>query len=166
MNIKSTPLVLALAGLSAFSALSPVALAAPIDRVINKLDTDSDGQVSREEFAASDRSMVKRMDSNGDGVVTLDEINARIEEHQAEMARKADKMKSRVQEHFAEADSNGDGIVTKEEAQSAMFARIDADGDGFLTAQEMFEARPKHRHAPGAGKDGPRGGRHAPPDEV
>ena len=40
----------------------------------DSIDTDHNGQVSKEEFAAHTQEMFSKMDANGDGVLTKDEL--------------------------------------------------------------------------------------------
>lgn len=127
----------------AMSMLASTAYAAPMDRIIDKLDTDGDGQISELEFQQGDRSIVTRLDSNNDDVVTLDEIDALIDEQEARMAERLETIRERLTTHFNDADIDADGSVTQEEARAAMFSRIDANEDGYVTADEIREARPE-----------------------
>ena len=87
--------------------------AKPIDRIIERMDTDGDGRVSREEFNPRRESPFNRVDGNGDGVATLDEINQHIADRMAEMAERHAEMQSRMQDFFTGADADGDGMVTE-----------------------------------------------------
>ena len=85
----------------------------PVDRMIDKHDSDGDGMISVNEFQPpKSRGMMKRMDANNDGVVTMDEINQQVADHQTKMAERHAEMTVRVQAFFSDADLDGDGSVT------------------------------------------------------
>lgn len=133
--------------------------AKPIDRIIERMDTDGDGRVSREEFNPRRGSPFNRVDGNGDGVVTLDEINQHIADRMAEMAERHAEMQSRMQDFFTGADADGDGMVTREEARAVAFNRIDENSDGYLNKEEMGNAKRrgggrKHGRRHGGGPGG------------
>ncbi|MGE0668796.1 MAG: EF-hand domain-containing protein [Sphingomonadales bacterium] len=109
-------------------------------RMIEKLDTDKDGTVSKEEFEAKRAADFAAADADKDGNVSQVELIAFHEKKQAE--RKAERQK-RMYERL---DANSDGKVTKDEFQSGgMFDRMDKDDDGTVSADEM-KGRGKHRH--------------------
>lgn len=79
--------------------------------MFEKLDTNSDGSISMDEFAAKKMKhkkdkkekhgkMIEKIDQNGDGVLSEDEFI------------------SKSKERFAELDANKDGKVTAEEAKT------------------------------------------------
>ncbi|MCB1647502.1 MAG: EF-hand domain-containing protein [Pseudomonadales bacterium] len=110
--------------------------------IIDKLDTDGDGQISLSEFRPPrDRSPMADADTNGDGGVSLDELQAhmaaRMAEREAERAERRAEHAERLQANFREMDGNGDGLVTEDEARDSMFSHMDSNGDGYLTADEM-----------------------------
>ena len=145
-NLAKNPAFILLAG------VAMTAFGKPIDRMIDKLDSNEDGMVSTEEFQPTrNRGMMKYMDINKDGVVTMEEINEQFGDDQAEIALRQAARMARAQAFFAEADTDGDGSVTEEEAQSAAFNRIDKNADGYLTKGELRNAQPNHegRHRGG-----------------
>lgn len=96
------------------------------------MDTNGDGDISKEEVQAFRATMFNAADANQDGALTLDEMIAHHETMEAQ--RKA-------------------------ERQASMFAKLDADGNGTVSAAE-FAARPSmkdHR-----GKSDRRGDRRGP----
>ncbi len=165
--MKSTPLSAKLLITAALCTLAPAAMANP-DRMLKKLDTDEDGQISMLEFEARERSMVNRLDSNGDNAVTQDEIAAHLTEHKTRMQDRMAEVEQRLAQRFRAADLNADGSVTAEEASASMFSKIDANADGYLSIEEIKEARPEGRR--GGRFGGPGQGRHygklQPSDEV
>lgn len=117
----------------------------PIDRMIDKLDSNDDGMISAEEFQPPRRrGMMEHMDANNDGAVTMEDINEQFAGDQAEIAVRQAEMMARAQAFFSDADIDGDGSVTQEEAQSAAFNRIDKNADGYLTKGELRNAKPHH----------------------
>jgi hypothetical protein len=46
----------------------------PGQRMFEMADTDGDGKISADEFAATAPMKFERMDANGDGVITKDEV--------------------------------------------------------------------------------------------
>ncbi len=113
-------------------------------RMLEKLDTDKDGAVSKEEFEAKRAADFAAADADRDGNVTQAELKAYHEKKAAE--RQAEREK-RMYERL---DANKDGKVTADEFGGAgMFDKMDKNKDGKITADEM-----KWR-----GKDGHRGHR-------
>lgn len=113
------------------------------------LDTNADGQLTKEEMQAHMQGRFDEADSNGDGVLSLEEM-------QAHAAAKAAERAGRMIEHL---DKDGDGGVSFEEMQARrgggkMFERADTDGDGAITKAEFDAAREKMRemHARHHGK--------------
>ena len=104
-----------------------------------KLDTNGDGNLSREEAQASPRlaSQFDTVDTNKDGLLSAEELRAAWKHHG----------------HRANLDSNSDGVVSREEAQSAprlaqRFDTIDTDRSGTLSKDEIRLASGHHRHRP------------------
>ena len=96
-------------------------------RMLDRLDTDKDGKISKAEFAAQSAERFARMDTNGDGKIDAAERSAA-----AEGGRRGGRGMSRM-------DRDGDGVITRAEydAQSDQrFARLDANGDGFIDTAE------------------------------
>ena len=116
--------------------------------LIQRLDKDGDGRVSRKEAtdAAIERagSRFDQLDTNKDGFITKDEVNA---------ARSSmrERMKERAGEHWKAADKDGDGAISRSEAEASMpmlfrrFDQLDANKDGKITRDEM----PQGKHVDG-----------------
>lgn len=103
---------------------------------INTMDTDSDGQISFDEFKAPKQDRFSKFDLNGDGDLTLDEMKESI-------VQEANK---RLENRFARMDGDANGIVTRDEIRQHIFDRMDRDGDGYLTGRELRPAGPEgHR---------------------
>ncbi|MEQ9314901.1 MAG: EF-hand domain-containing protein [Henriciella sp.] len=113
-------------------------------RMIEKLDTNGDGAISKAEADAAKAARFAEADANGDGGLTMAELEAF---HEAERERRREEMKQRM---FARADANSDGVISIDEFDlrgrggEDMFDRIDADDDGILTAEELEEMKGHH----------------------
>lgn len=114
---------------------------API--AFEELDTNADGQVTKEEMAALRATRFEESDTNGDGGLSLEELQAHAQER---AAKRAEHMMSR-------RDANGDGQLTMDELgddrrAEGRFDRMDSDGDGAISKAEFDEARAnmKRRH--------------------
>jgi len=149
--------------LSAGLGLTAVAGAALADKgqgMFGRADTNGDGFVSKEEFAAGRKAMFAKLDANGDGTVDqaeLDKAREAWHEHKSQQTGSSAQAETPNKEHhgrfMARIDTNNDGKVTTEEfaaAGDAMFAKFDANGDGKLAQDEM----PKHRMHKDAPADG------------
>jgi hypothetical protein len=157
--MKTYALSALLAALLAGSALTTAALADRGDRggpgavkmpPFEEVDTNSDGQLTREEIDAWRTTRATAIDSNGDGNVSLEELTA------AEAAQAAE----RAQRMMEARDANGDGMLTAAEMMlpavpDRMFDRIDTDGDGAISKAEaeaaserMADRMGRHGHRP------------------
>lgn len=115
-----------------------------------RLDTDSDGRLSRAEVEASTNARGKRanplaehfaaIDADRDAHLVRSEIRAWHERQRPQ--READ-MRKRFDERFAAADLNGDGKLSRVEVDEKMprlssrFAWMDDNRDGFLGSDEL-----------------------------
>jgi Ca2+-binding EF-hand superfamily protein len=157
---KTIALVMS-AGLG-LTALAGAALADKGQGMFGRADTNGDGFVSKEEFAAARTAMFTKLDANGDGVVDQAELDKareawhqrRAEKAQADGSTQAETPKKDHHGRFmARVDTDSDGKVTTQEFAAAgdrMFAKFDANGDGKLAQDEM----PKHRRHQDAPADG------------
>ena len=157
---KTIALVLS-AGLG-LTALAGAALADKGQGMFGRADTNGDGFVSKEEFAAGRDKMFARFDANSDGAIDQAEVDkAREAWHQRKNQQaQADSgtqtetpKKERHGRFLARIDADSDGKVTTQEFAAAgdkMFAKFDANGDGKLAQDEMPKHR-KHNDAPADG---------------
>jgi hypothetical protein len=157
--MKTYALSALLAALLAGSALTTAALADRGDRggpgavmmpPFEEVDTNGDGQLTREEIDAWRTTRATAIDTNGDGSVSLEELTA------AEAAQAAE----RAQRMMEARDANGDGMLTAAEMMlpavpDRMFDRIDTDGDGAISKAEaeaaserMADRMGRHGHRP------------------
>ena len=181
MQLKDFPLSITVAACVTGAALVANVLAAPKERAksidLSELqaaeekrfaaaDTDGDGLVSAEEFAAVDLRQLSagiRMqgdrgnwqgraagdDRRGPG---RDALRQRLEQRRAEIEERLAEQEKRRQEartrDFETADADGDGQLSADEygdmpatlratRQRQMFARLDENGDGVLTPEEF-----------------------------
>lgn len=116
--------------------------AGPGARLLERLDRDGDGAISRDEARSLGDARFRRWDRDGDGAVTEAEMIAAAEER---VARRVGKV-------FARMDRNGDGRLERAEldaAGEARFERMDADGDGRVTVEEIRARWQAGRHGKG-----------------
>jgi len=111
--------------------------------LLERLDTDGDGQVSRAEY----ESHFDRLDADGDGFVTREEVGQIREERRTE----------RRERMFERDDTDGDRMISRDEFSGPqdLFAKVDADHDGYITEQEAMEFRPKRDGMRRGGQRGP-----------
>jgi Ca2+-binding EF-hand superfamily protein len=96
-------------------------------RILNRVDTDKDGKISKAEFDAEGSKLFAKLDENSDGKITESEMPQR------HWARFGGKM-------FDRMDADQDGKVTKAEFEAAgqkLFQRMDKNGDGIIEKDEM-----------------------------
>ena len=105
-------------------------------RMLDRLDTDKDGRVSRAEAEADAAARVERrfarLDKDKDGFITGSEL-AGTKDRVA--TRRGNRMMERV-------DADKDGRISSSEAQTARkarFERMDTDKDGTVTVAELSE---------------------------
>lgn len=129
-------LILPVTWLAMIAATGAQAASRTPGAALDKADTNHDGYVTRDEFAASRAAQFQRLDRNHDGVVTLSEF--------PRLAR-SDRPKARaLKAMIAHADRDGDGRVTRAEfvdGPAPLFGRADHDHDGRLSREEVAAVR-------------------------
>ncbi len=98
--------------------------------MLQKLDLDGDGKVTREEALEARAKELEKYDTNGDGKLTVKEYEQIWLDYTRPM------MVRRFQMH----DTDADGRVTREEFGAIvdrMFWRMDRNGDGVIARDEM-----------------------------
>lgn len=119
--------------------------------MFERIDADSDGKITREEFDKVRGDLYAKADPNGAGSFDLEGFGAIF----AEMGS------SRLVRMFQQLDANGDLAITADEnsAHTAdMIQRLDANNDGVVTKADFKKMKKDGRH----GRDGrPEGARHA-----
>jgi Ca2+-binding EF-hand superfamily protein len=119
------------------------------ESILQQVDKNGDGRVSRDEFLARRDAAFADADANRDGKVTQAEFNAMIAKRQSE----------RWAVMFRRLDVNGDGVLGADEMAAPgqiRFNGMDANRDGYLDEDEMS------RHGRHHGGRGDRGGPRSP----
>ena len=143
--------IAALPALVLSAAIALPAIAKPghgsLDARLEAVDTDKDGQITRDEIDAMAKKNFAEADTNGDGFLSEEEIS----EHR-QMKREA-----RKAERYARMDTDKDGKLSEAEFAvrgQTMFERLDSDGDGVATNAEIeaFKAKMPKRFGGGSGR--------------
>lgn len=106
------------------------------ERSFARLDADSDGKMTVNEWKPKAEKRFLRLDDDHDGTVTTAEIDAWLK-------RGIDRRKERM---LSRLDQNKDGNVTRDEVDAyidALFNGADGDKDGGLTLAEIRESSPR-----------------------
>lgn len=123
--------------------------------MLQRIDTNGDGMVSKAENRAAAEARFARMDANGDGTIGADERGKGKWKRGGgrrggdAMAEGASRPMHGGKRHGMTADANGDGVITRAEfdaSNAARFAAMDTNKDGRIDQTEM----PKPRHMRGA----------------
>lgn len=123
--------------------------------LLQRFDTDNDGSLTIEEFAAVGERPIAQADADGDGVITADEIDAAL------LSRMVQNRRERIIERF---DLNGDGkveVTEIERLREKRFSLMDRNDDGKVDADELRLARefmggPQRQGKGHHGRGGPR----------
>jgi Ca2+-binding EF-hand superfamily protein len=126
--------------------------------LLKKADTDDDGKISKNEFAASkpkngqgsgSNDMFGKIDTDGDGYITQDENASFISSMKPPSSS----------EMFSRSDANGDGQLTKDELSAMapedgkgpntdqVFSSMDTDQDGVVSKAEYDAFMQKMRQS-------------------
>jgi len=148
-------LLAAMAVLGAAPALAQTPPAAPRGGAgFQRMHTNRDGQVTREEYLAALRQRFDAADANRDGGLSLEEFDSFLRPGRRAGQAGAVQPDARRQARFARLDTNRDGRLSFEEVQPVLerrFTRLDTNRDGTVTAEEART----NRRRPGAAEAPP-----------
>ncbi len=134
---RSTLIAALLMGFAPLSAAQAQDMPSP--RILQRIDANGDGAISKDEMTAARERLFKKLDRNGDGVIDEKEIASARQaiKDRAEVAQ------ARVGNRWRRLDTNGDGRVSEQELASSMplFELADRNGDGKLSADEIASIR-------------------------
>jgi len=110
---------------------------------IAKLDSNGDGQLSRQEAAGKPRLMsdFNAIDTDRNGLLSRQELKAWMQQHRGEGGK--GERGERFAQKFAAADTDRDGRLSRSEVARSMpkmqqqFAGRDTNGDGYLSREEL-----------------------------
>ncbi|WP_162704282.1 EF-hand domain-containing protein [Ensifer sp.] len=141
-----TALAVAVTGMAApsFAARDKLTPEQRAERMIKRLDTNSDTKVSLDEFQARMTTNFKTFDANGDGQISADEMKAKRQAFR-------DARKAWQDAKAKEGKERDTALAQLKEARPAMlpgmrpkaFKRVDTDGNGSLSAAEVASASEK-----------------------
>jgi Spy/CpxP family protein refolding chaperone len=103
---------------------------------MKSVDTDGDGMISKAEADA----LFNRIDTNHDGKLDKNELAAY---RKTMMEQRRAEMQQEFEAKFKAADKNGDGALTRDEVKAGLprlaqhFDQLDANHDGKLTLDEI-----------------------------
>jgi Ca2+-binding EF-hand superfamily protein len=108
-------------------------------RILQRVDTNGDGAVSKDEMLAARERLFTKLDRNDDGVIDEKEIEGARDT----IMDRADAAQARLGIRWRRMDKNGDGKVSEEEFRNRMplFDLVDRNGDGSLSADEIAAIR-------------------------
>ncbi|TPM07352.1 MULTISPECIES: EF-hand domain-containing protein [unclassified Mesorhizobium] len=111
----------------------------PGQRILQRIDTNGDGAISKDEMTAARERLFRKLDRNGDVVIDEKEI----ESARQAIKDRAEVAQARLGNRWRRLDTNGDGKVSEKEFASSMplFDLADRDGDGKLSADEIASVR-------------------------
>ena len=119
----------------------------PGGMLLETMDADGDGTVTRAEFDSFHALAFSAMDPDGDGSVSRDDFLASRQgfgpARDGRSSWRSERREEMQTQRFNAWDANGDGIVTQSEFQAASvkrFAGLDLDGDATITKQEVTAA--------------------------
>jgi len=125
--------------------------------VLQSLDKNGDGKLTKDELPEFAAERLMRADTNGDGAVSKEELTEMrqkfAERPGAGPAGPGAGGRGDPAEMFQRLDKNGDGSLTKDELPERMaqwLMRADADGNGSLSKEELQKAREQVRGRPDA----------------
>ncbi|MGH1415442.1 MAG: EF-hand domain-containing protein [Pelagimonas sp.] len=140
------------------------------EQMFELLDTDKDGQITKEEAQNAGKARFATVDTDGDGFLSAEELTAAAEKRDAERQKKRGE---RIATMMEKLDTDKDGKLSAEEMDARrgmgkkgkgrggdramkMFDRADANDDGVLTMEEIEQAQAKMgkrmgRHGKGRG---------------
>ena len=109
-----------------------------LKRFITKFDSNNDTVVTKAEYDASMEQRYKAIDTDRNGEISKEEFK------NSAQSMRHDRKKTTKDKKKSNFDSNNDGLVSKKEYLAAKqkraekkFAKLDKDGDGLLTKSEL-----------------------------
>lgn len=137
------------------------------ERILQRLDKNKDGKLSKDEVPERMVQAFDRIDANKDGSLDLKEIEQMLQRARQRNPNANPKGNNELIQRIMRLDANKDGKISKDEAKGPIekvFPRADANNDGFLDKAELtrlaqrFAARQTDRPGrPGAGTRQPQG---------
>ena len=124
---------------------APMPPRAPDGERVMHVQVMSDHVMTRDEVVAHVRKMFERLDTNHDGYVTREEANAfmgsmdGMREHMEGMRQRMDGMRGRMENMHFQVRSEGP------EDRAALFDKLDTNHDGVISREEFMKGRAEMR---------------------
>jgi Ca2+-binding EF-hand superfamily protein len=102
----------------------------------NAMDTNHDGRISEDEYAAATKKLFKTMDTNHDNKISAEELTA---ESQARWGKDTGPFGKTAVQVIKMMDKDGDGVLTAAEYEQGCkerFRILDHDGDHYISPEE------------------------------
>jgi len=128
-------------------------------QMLQRLDTDQDGQISKAEAVGPVVAQFDKTDTDGNGFLSQDELKA-AQAARGDKRPNAGTPEERIAKMIEHNDTDGNGMLSPDEAApdnvGNIFIKMDADGNGSVTKAEWDAAIAAHRpgNAPDAAPSG------------
>ncbi len=115
---------------------------AQADKMLNRIDSDKNGSIGKQEYFRPSVTRFKRFDSDKNGVLTRDELIHYWKNKRKNSTDNPNAWNGPTNSHFSRFDFNKDEQITLQEYQTRTrkrFQELDADSNDIITKQELTD---------------------------